>query len=155
MAALKVDFNDGRVFCNMNNHFRNHSSMAYEQNGSRSRFGLFNRYLLKEMALFEYCPGTLGEGHYRAGFHSLTRLGDRDYSHMICMNFYFIRNPVFSWMKAWGFWYLIRWDSSRRGSFEPGSRRLAMWQRGYSLKNYDVIVDKPLNAGWWLKSFWI
>lgn len=102
-----------------------------------------------ENGAFEYCPGTHWEGHYRAGFHLSQGSAVEDIPNDIDEDL--IRNPVSLELKAGD---LLIFDSDgfhRGGVVQPGNERRVL--RGHThpkgLRRYG---DKPLTAGWWLKS---
>ncbi len=104
----------------------------------------------KENGAFEYCPGTHWEGHYRAGFHLSQGCGVEDIPNDIDESL--IRNPVSLELKAGD---LLIFDSDgfhRGGIVQPDQERRVL--RGHTHpKNLRRYSDKPLSAGWWLKSF--
>lgn len=102
-----------------------------------------------ENGAFEYCPGTHWEGHYRAGFHLSQGAAVEDIPNDIDEDL--IRNPVSLELKAGD---LLIFDSDgfhRGGIVQLGNERRVL--RGHThpkdLRRYG---DKPLSAGWWLKS---
>ena len=104
----------------------------------------------RENGAFEYCPNTHWEGHYRAGFHLSQGCGVEDIPNDIDESL--IRNPVSLELKAGD---LLIFDSDgfhRGGIVQPDQERRVL--RGHTHpKNLRRYSDKPLSAGWWLKSF--
>lgn len=99
---------------------------------------------------FECCPGTHSEGRYRAGFYLSQGYGVEDIPNDI--DEVMIINPVTINLNAGD---LLIFDSDgfhRGGVVQPGEERRVL--RGHThpkgLRRYG---DRPLTAGWWLKSF--
>lgn len=102
-----------------------------------------------ENGAFEYCPGTHWEGHYRAGFHMSQGCGVEDIPNDIDEQL--IRNPISLELKA-GDLLIFDSDGFHRGGFvQPGNERRVL--RGHThLSGVRRYGDRPLSAGWWLKS---
>lgn len=102
-----------------------------------------------ENGAFEYCPGTHWEGHYRAGFHMSQGRAVEDIPNDIDEEL--VRNPVSLELKA-GDLLVFDSDGFHRGGFvQPGNERRVL--RGHThLSGVRRYGDRPLTAGWWLKS---
>jgi hypothetical protein len=98
---------------------------------------------------FEYCPGTHWEGHYRAGYHLSQGCAVEDIPNDIDEDL--IHNPVSLELKA-GDMLIFDSDGFHRGGVvQSGNERRVL--RGHTHpKGIRRYGDKPLTAGWWLKS---